>query len=582
MVKRSKRDQYQSAREHRSHQQSRSRGPSAATTTSGHTRPLPFHVCALSLNPYVNPVCNRSGVVFDAAAITPHLLKARRDPVTGDAMTTRDLITLAMDRDSQGRWQCPVTEKPFTDRTRVVAVVQNPPGNEANVYSYDAVNELNFKAKNYEDLTSGKKFSRKTDVIELQNPDDPELCRKRDINNFRHVSDRGREEEAGGSGDVRHSVTATRIMEEIKRKRERETDAEQKKKRLIMGGGNPKTTSIGEGKHKIYTTDLLGTSMTSGKASTSLTSTSVDVARTNDIREATAEEILESRFWTMRKLKKKGFVRLTTNLGIIDLEVHADIVPRTAANFLGLVEAGRYDGSIFHRSIRNFMIQGGKPAARGETEDCLWGGTFSDEFDDRLKHAGPGILSMANAGAGTNRRQFFLTFKSCAHLDRKHSVFGRVVKGMDVLRTIEAVPTNSETSRPVKAIRIESAEILGKNPAREAEDAEAVRIEERAKARRRKKEGRKALGRNENTGRDSKVTKTAAVAAASTKKKATSAIVGVGKYLPKGSLHNHIDDLGQDGAKAQVAAHTDVAVASLATNPGLKNPTKQKWDFSAW
>ena len=158
MVKRQKEKQYLSARESRSYQTLRSGSHPTATTTSGHTRPLPFHVCALSLNPYTNPVATPSGVIFDSSVIIPHLLKTGRDPVTGQPLATKDLITLRMDKSEEsGRWQCPVLEKAFTDRTKVVAVRQNPPGNEANVYSYEAVQELNFKTRNYEDLTSGKK-----------------------------------------------------------------------------------------------------------------------------------------------------------------------------------------------------------------------------------------------------------------------------------------------------------------------------------------------------------------------------------------------------------------------------------------
>ena len=279
-------------------------------------------------------------------------------------------------------------------------------------------------------FANAKQFHKTKDVIVLQDPDDAELCRLRDINNFAHIASPGggggasSSGEAASSGDVRHSVTATRIMEKIKRKREEEAEAEEKKKRQILKAGGDNTAEVdgkkggdgaaaaaadaGYGDMKIYTTDLLGTSMTSGKAASSLTSTAAEIANVNELREATAEEILVSRFRMMKRLKKKGFVRLTTTKGIVDLEVHADIVPRAATNFLGLVEAGKYDGSVFHRSIKNFMIQGGKPADKTEKEESLWGGAFSDEFDDRLSHSGPGILSMANAGAGTNKRQFFL------------------------------------------------------------------------------------------------------------------------------------------------------------------------------
>lgn len=350
---------------------------------------------------------------------------------------------------------------------------------------------------------------------------------------------------------------------------------------------------------KIYTADLLGTSMTSGRAASSLTSTAVEVVSANALREATAEEILGSQFRMMKRRKKKGFVRLTTTKGVVDLEVHADIAPRTAANFLGLVEAGKYDGSAFHRSIKNFMIQGGKPADRAEKEESLWGPAFEDEFDDRLSHSGPGILSMANAGAGTNKRQFFLTYKSCTHLDRKHSVFGRVVKGLDVLRAMEAVPTG-KADRPSEDIKIVTAEIMGTNPATAAAKAERERIQERAETRVKEKEERRA-------GRKRGAIGGAKLAANGGDDDASGDTLGVGKYLPKNMLAQGLDDLaaaGQDindgkrkkkklagatyaSTSSDFAALPGIGAAAAAASRNSSNkapPAKkaQNWDFSGW
>merc|ERR1719223_1399007 len=111
------------------------------------------------------------------------------------------------------------------------------------------------------------------------------------------------------------------------------------------------------------------------------------LSRENESKEATSEEIREAQWSAMKRLKKKGFVRLTTTEGIIDLELDCDIAPRTCMNFIKLVEGGKYNGTKFHRSIRNFMIQGGKPVKSSEEENSIWGDAFRDEFDDRLKHA---------------------------------------------------------------------------------------------------------------------------------------------------------------------------------------------------
>ena len=135
MPKRQKEKQYQSAREHRANQSLRSGSGSAHSATA---RPLPFDCCALTLTPYSTPVCTSDGIIFDNKSIMQHLMKHKSDPVTGKKMTSRDLISLNMDRDeSTGKWQCPVLNKTFTNRTKVVAILQRPPGNEANVISYD-------------------------------------------------------------------------------------------------------------------------------------------------------------------------------------------------------------------------------------------------------------------------------------------------------------------------------------------------------------------------------------------------------------------------------------------------------------
>ncbi len=122
-----------------------------------------------------------------------------------------------------------------------------------------------------------------------------------------------------------------------------------------------------------------------------------------------------------------------TDKGPIELELHADKAPLTVANFVNLAQRGYYDGVKFHRVIANFMIQGGDPTGTGAGGP---GYRFEDEFDPSLKHDGPGVLSMANAGPGTNGSQFFITHLATPHLDGKHSVFGRVTSGQEVVDRI--------------------------------------------------------------------------------------------------------------------------------------------------
>lgn len=125
---------------------------------------------------------------------------------------------------------------------------------------------------------------------------------------------------------------------------------------------------------------------------------------------------------------------INTNKGVITIRLHADKTPKTVSNFEKLAKKGYYDGLTFHRVIADFMIQGGCPKGDGTGGP---GYTFEDEFHKDLKHSGPGVLSMANAGPDTNGSQFFITHKATPWLDGKHTVFGQVVKGMDVVNKIQ-------------------------------------------------------------------------------------------------------------------------------------------------
>jgi len=150
------------------------------------------------------------------------------------------------------------------------------------------------------------------------------------------------------------------------------------------------------------------------------------------------------------------YARFTTPLGSFTIRLFDQDAPKTVANFVGLAEGTTewvdpetnakvrkpfYDGLIFHRVIDGFMIQGGCPLGQG------YGGPgykFADEFSPKLRHAREGILSMANSGPNTNGSQFFITLGPTPHLDNRHSVFGEVVDGMDVVRKIGSTPTNRQ------------------------------------------------------------------------------------------------------------------------------------------
>ena len=125
---------------------------------------------------------------------------------------------------------------------------------------------------------------------------------------------------------------------------------------------------------------------------------------------------------------------ITTNRGTIRIKLHDDKVPNTVANFVKLANRSFYDSLKFHRVIADFMVQAGCPEGTGRGGP---GYNFDDEFDASLRHDGPGVLSMANAGPNTNGSQFFITHVATPHLDGKHSVFGQVIEGMDVVNAIQ-------------------------------------------------------------------------------------------------------------------------------------------------
>jgi cyclophilin family peptidyl-prolyl cis-trans isomerase len=131
--------------------------------------------------------------------------------------------------------------------------------------------------------------------------------------------------------------------------------------------------------------------------------------------------------------KKSYTAILHTDKGDITLKLFADKTPVTVNNFVFLARQGFYDGTIFHRVIKDFMAQGGDPTGSGRGGP---GYRFADEFHPQLRHDKPGILSMANAGPGTNGSQFFITHVPTPWLDNKHSIFGQVTAGMDVLMSI--------------------------------------------------------------------------------------------------------------------------------------------------
>ena len=147
----------------------------------------------------------------------------------------------------------------------------------------------------------------------------------------------------------------------------------------------------------------------------------------------------------------KTIAVIKTNMGNIEIELFAKETPKTVENFVTLAKKGYYKGIIFHRVIKNFMIQGGDPTGTGTGGQSAWGGKFDDEIVPSLTFEKEGILAMANAGPGTNGSQFFITLAATPWLNGHHTIFGKVIKGMDVVKAIGVVKT-AKGDKPVSPV----------------------------------------------------------------------------------------------------------------------------------
>ena len=146
-------------------------------------------------------------------------------------------------------------------------------------------------------------------------------------------------------------------------------------------------------------------------------------------------------------------VVLETNKGKIEIKLMPDIAPKACENFIKLVEKGYYDGIVFHRVIKNFMIQGGDPTGTGRGGESVWGKPFEDEVSPSVKFNKPGLLAMANAGKDTNGSQFFITTIPTPWLNMKHTIFGEVISGYDVVQKIENIEVGAN-DKPVEEVKI--------------------------------------------------------------------------------------------------------------------------------
>ncbi|KAK7572091.1 hypothetical protein V9T40_014563 [Parthenolecanium corni] len=405
-------------------------------------RRLPFDHCCVSLKRFEQPYCDRDGNIFDLEAILGYLKKFKHNPVSGKPFEFKKLIKLNLSKNEKGEYQCPVMFRTFTNQSHIVAIA-----NTGNVFSYDAVEQLNIKTKSFKDLLTDEPFIR-NDIIVLQ---DPHNLSKFNLTNFHHIKNNLRVEteeefELRTQGNMGRLKTVSKAAKEILFELNKDFKPVVKKKEEEK----PKLDKFNAAH---YSTGMVAAGFTS----------TVMEPVTEHVAAILSEDIVR-----YERVKKKGYVRLMTNFGLLNLQLHCDLVPKTCENFMKLCQNGYYNGTIFHRSVRNFMIQGGDPTGKGTGGESIWKKPFEDEFKPNLTHSGRGVLSMANSGPNSNTSQFFITYRSCRNLDNKHTVFGQLVGGMDTLTAMERIEVDNK-DKPIEDIIFQRA-VIFIDPFQEADD----------------------------------------------------------------------------------------------------------------
>ncbi|XP_034646952.1 RING-type E3 ubiquitin-protein ligase PPIL2 [Trachemys scripta elegans] len=487
-------------------------------------RRLSFDHCSLSLQPFEYPVCTPDGTVFDLLSIVPWIKKYGTNPITGEKLDAKSLVKLNFAKNSEGKYHCPVLFTVFTNNSHIVAIKTT-----GNVFAYEAVEQLNIKTKSYKDLLTDEPFTRQ-DILTLQ---DPTNLDKFNVSDFFHVKNNLKvtdPDEEKAKLDPSYYLKNTNLET-------RETLLELYKE--FKGDDILAATMKAPEKRKVD--KLNAAHYSTGTVSASFTSTAMAPETTHEAA-AIEEDVVRYQY-----VKKKGYVRLHTNKGDLNLELHCDMTPRACENFIKLCKKNYYDGTIFHRSIRNFVIQGGDPTGTGMGGESYWGKPFKDEFKPNLSHTGRGILSMANSGPNSNKSQFFITFRSCTYLDKKHTIFGRVVGGFEALTAMENVDSDPKTDRPKEEIRIKSITVFV-DP---YEEADAQISAEREKARQEEEAAK---------------TKTKAVLPKKESQAPKTYRQGIGKYINMTAAKRTADDEGPS---------TSAAVKKEKRSTGFG-------DFSSW
>lgn len=494
------------------------------------------------MQPFEHPVCTADGTTFDLTNILPWIKKHGTNPVNGQPLKTSDLIKIKFQKNDEGEYVDPVTYKTFTDNTHLVAIKHT-----GNVFSWDTIERLNIKAKNWKDLVSEEEFKR-ADLITLQ---DPQNIESRDLSKFKYLQDGEStltaEQVAARSAGVndQNLGSAAKILKAkeavAQRRAERAKAASnggaQSAEQQALSKANSAHAQLPRAPRATASIPDNAAQYTNGQAAASFTSTGLTPNTSTERAILSDEEYMLK----PKRVKQKGYARLETNVGSLNIELYPEFAPKAVWNFVQLAKRGYYKGVAFHRNIKNFMIQGGDPTGTGRGGQSCWGKTFADELEGPLTHDGRGVLAMANKGKDTNTSQFFITYRPAPHLDRKHTIFGRVVEGLDALDRLEAVSVD-DNNRPLQPCRIDDvvvyldpfADFLRSRSEAEAADARREQI------------------RRQGGAEDDRTTWTGKRLRADGKVDATPADAGVGKYMKRGAAAQAQGGAGVGGDEDEI------------------------------
>lgn len=532
----------------------------------------PLHLCSISLTPHVTAVASRDGHVFEAKAITQLCRRTGLNPITGRHLSPDHLVPLKFTLDpTTQRYCCPVLRNVFDALTKVVAIATT-----GNVYSYAALQNLNFHPGTMRDLITNAPFAL-DDIIVLYDPALHVWLSEADIQSptathnsvsfvtkpqsqhglpstlqrksprtylppsaSPHMSYQSPNTSAGSlpSAPLREG-SALQFASPLQhpssvRNTSFQSPTNQPQPILHTTAYNftPRPTHASSTPLVPPTVPLHGASAsTSHHIPSQVSQTSppgaVEGPLTNlsrhdpsiyphpaafvppqnalkrqGRRTSPTEELPkkprvtanipplpspapdqpvdpqaamakfyqkkkeeQERKMVYKKIRKgkkgKGYVRVVTNIGHLNIELHCDRVPTTCDNFLTLCEKKYYDGLPWHRVVPGFIAETGDPTGTGEGGQSAWGGCIKDEIRTNLTHEAAGVVSMANTGRNTNKSRWFICFDAAPHLDGSHTVFGKVVGGLYVLQKMES---EAERGHPLTVERIE----VLVNPVRQA------------------------------------------------------------------------------------------------------------------